>query len=1035
MLTLELKNSPPENYVNGVKYFNFTMMLHGNVFESSPGAQGFFEMPQACSYERNHSVLAMFNASSGDVEFEILDTHSDKIGCFNFGSAGQTLNRCAAGRCYSALNGMKFEGRFRLGPKRTDDAPLTVHHLEMVLYFPYKHFGKGAWADFIERKKPNYVPVRNQLTTTVSSWNTRKASQIFRFSLTPSPQKWMGPTNEWFRDRKPKILSVHPPFGPEEGGSIVTVRGVEFPEPDEGSSHNASITLRHNFLTVDGVLREWGGQVRECCATRRVSDTEMTCRLPRISCLHSNSVGKCSKPGAEFANQTVSLAIKPSIKGYYPGGSSIPAEYNYPPPFQTSYPNGLDDFVSYEGEWELEDNDVYGGTFVRVADRIPGETHILNADQATASGGFCCPVCKSDRQGRDSCRLRVIQVSAGIYNVTIPALLYPGGVGRPVGGSGVCDTATNFKNSSLEVGIERSTDPTGFTPLNPLSVTSCIDMRGTCATSPRVSIREMCKQLIWSTGVIVPRLPLGQTVEVYEWESDGKCDRRMRCVGGPCMWTNLASDDKDNTPEGTGEPLFQRREASPQVGLEMQYKNDDFSADGFLAELAKLILDQDTDPRRLQIVHYAKQRTYLPLLDNTFSALNFQPSESALCIPESGYPTCVDYNLILHIISDGPLGDNFNVPLNSLLQRARSQQGDPEFHKLNLMVVCVDLSWQPDAAAQNLPPDCIIVQYPNSSNISNAPVVYIVRYPNSSNISNATVEDISSEIGGSKSNECPAGAYIATGSWHVFSYFWPFLSWSCTLCPAGKFAYNAGSSECDLCPSGSFTLTMGSTSCTPCASGWTTVSVGATECTIQRDTSWETYQPPNITSWVLINQTYQPSNINSTWGNIMYAHCDLNLTLKQLRQGYKDNNPPNFRTGGLGPLMQPDLFEVWVCVENHFCSTHPTDHWFCWTISESIAKDGEKTPDQYVAWGPNAVLGLVKMVPESQDPHDKLRQVKMTDPGQKNKNEKKSDVRNRNRYDLKARLKEAKELFEEGLLDEDDYKKMKTDIITTFHKH
>jgi len=709
MLTLHLKNAPPTNSMNGAKHFNFTMMLHGNVFDSSPGAQDFFEMPKACSYERNHSVLAMFNASSGNVEFQILDTHSDKIGCFNYGSDGVSLNRCGSGKCHSRLNGMKFKGKFRLGPKRTDDAQLTMHHLEIVLFFPYNHFGKGAWADFAERKKPNYSPVLNQLTTTVSSWGTKKASQIFRYSLTPSPQKWKGPRNEWFRDRKPKISSVYPPFGPEEGGSIVTVRGVEFPEPDEGSAHNASITLEHKDLTVNGVVREWGGQVRECCDTRRLSDTEITCRLPRISCLHSNSVGKCSKPGAKFANQTVSLAIKPSVKGFYPRGASIPAKYDYPLPFETSFPNGLDDFVSYEGEWELEDNDVYGGTFVRVADRIPGETHILNADQATASAGFCCPVCKSDVD----CRLLILQISAGIYNVTIPTLLYPGGVNRPGGGSGVCDAATNFKNGSLEMGIERSTDPTGFTPLNPLSVTSCIDMRGTCASSPRVSIRETCKQLIWSTGSIVSRLPIGQTVEVHEWKSNGKCDRRMRCVGGPCMWTKLASDDKDSTPEDMGKPLFQRREASPQVGLEMQYKNDDFSADGFLAALAKLIPDKDMDPRRLQIVYYAKQKAIpLAILGKTFAVREFQPSESALCIPEAGRTSCVDYNLIIYITSDGPRGDNFQVSLDSLLQRARSPKGDPEFRMLNLMRVCVDRSWEPDAAAQNLPPDCIKVQYP-----------------------------------------------------------------------------------------------------------------------------------------------------------------------------------------------------------------------------------------------------------------------------------------------------------------------------------
>ena len=68
---------------------------------------------------------------------------------------------------------------------------------------------------------------------------------------------------------------------------------------------------------------------------------------------HNNKVGKCSKPGADFANQTVAFAIKPSIKGFYAEGVSIPAQYNYPPPFDSSYANGIDDFVAYEGTWEL----------------------------------------------------------------------------------------------------------------------------------------------------------------------------------------------------------------------------------------------------------------------------------------------------------------------------------------------------------------------------------------------------------------------------------------------------------------------------------------------------------------------------------------------------------------------------------------------------------------------------------------------------------------------------------------------------------
>ena len=179
------------------------------------------------------------------------------------------------------------------------------------------------------------------------------------------------------------------------------------------------------------------------------------------------------------------------------------------------------------------------------------------------------------------------------------------------------------------------------------------------------------------------------------------------------MWTELASDDKDRSPENLGEPLFQRREASPQIGLEVQYKNDEFSADGFLAALAKLIPDADTDPRRLQMIYFAQEKSIpLSLVGTTFAVREFQPSESALCIPEVGRSACVDYNMIIYITSDGPMGDKWTVSKESLEQRAQSPKGDPEFRKLNLMRVCIDRSWDPNEASQGSPPLCIKVQYP-----------------------------------------------------------------------------------------------------------------------------------------------------------------------------------------------------------------------------------------------------------------------------------------------------------------------------------
>ena len=218
---------------------------------------------------------------------------------------------------------------------------------------------------------------------------------------------------------------------------------------------------------------------------------------------------------------------------------------------------------------------------------------------------------------------------------------------------------------------------------------------------------------MWSTGAIQSRLPIGQTVEVHEWVSNTKCDRRMRCVDGPCKWTNLASDHLDRTPENYGDPLFQRRQASPQVGLEVQYRNDAFSPDGFLGALAALIPAPGIDPRRLQILHFAQQKSVpLSLVGTTFAVREFQPSESSLCLPEVGRSECVDYNMIIYITSDGPMGPGFDESLGDLVRRARSPKGDPDFRTLNLMRVCVDQSWEPDKAAQGLEPDCIKVQYP-----------------------------------------------------------------------------------------------------------------------------------------------------------------------------------------------------------------------------------------------------------------------------------------------------------------------------------
>jgi hypothetical protein len=82
----------------------------------------------------------------------------------------------------------------------------------------------------------------------------------------------------------------------------------------------------------------------------------------------------------------------------------------------------------------------------------------------------------------------------------------------------------------------------------------------------------------------------------------------------------------------------------------------------------------------------------------------------------------------------------------------------------------------------------------------------------------------------------------------------------------------------------------------------------------------------------------------------------------ELNNRYMGSKPPNFKIGGLGTLMQPTLYEVWVRIQVHYCSNHHTDiFFFCWVIDETKAKNGEVGPDQrlYVASGHNANLQTV----------------------------------------------------------------------------
>ena len=178
---------------------------------------------------------------------------------------------------------------------------------------------------------------------------------------------------------------------------------------------------------------------------------------------------------------------------------------------------------------------------------------------------------------------------------------------------------------------------------------------------------------------------------------------------------------------------------------------------------------------------------------------------------------------------------------------------------------------------------------------------------------------------------------------------------NCT-CAAGFFSPSGG--PCAPCPTGTYKNISGSAAaCTPCPlpGQWSPkASAYADNCIFKglADSEVREVQVP----WY----TYRLSKLQPTWGSPEFKHCELNFTFHELRQRYKELRPPIFKTGGLGPLMQHDHFEVWICIENHYCANHPTDKYFCWVLDETKARDGEIAPDQYVAWDHNANLQIVE---------------------------------------------------------------------------
>ena len=58
-----------------------------------------------------------------------------------------------------------------------------------------------------------------------------------------------------------------------------------------------------------------------------------------------------------------------------------------------------------------------------------------------------------------------------------------------------------------------------------------------------------------------------------------------------------------------------------------------------------------------------------------------------------------------------------------------------------------------------------------------------------------------------------------------------------------------------------------------------------------------------------------------------------------------------FNTGGLGEMMRPPVWEVWVCVVSHPCALD--DDIVCFTYNE--------VKDVFVPWGLNSVIRVVKL--------------------------------------------------------------------------
>jgi len=81
-----------------------------------------------------------------------------------------------------------------------------------------------------------------------------------------------------------------------------------------------------------------------------------------------------------------------------------------------------------------------------------------------------------------------------------------------------------------------------------------------------------------------------------------------------------------------------------------------------------------------------------------------------------------------------------------------------------------------------------------------------------------------------------------------------------------------------------------------------------------------------------------------------FQHCRTPYTWDDLLEGYKEHKI-TYKTGDLGRVAYPDIFEAWVCIYGDPCATDLIDGYFCYVYHEK--------EDKFVPWGPNTVLRLL----------------------------------------------------------------------------